>query len=90
MVELEVESTGYIVRSVDTGEEIFFQVDWDFPGLASTFGWSPCTDCSEGCKGATDGTVPCKQRSVAEMIEEATVWLDNCDGDTAANPGYFT
>jgi len=89
MLELEVDSYGYIVRSLETGEELYFQVDWDFPGLASTFGWSPCAGCPAECKGATDGTVDCAERSVGDMINSAIDWLDRHDGEVAEDPGYF-
>lgn len=26
----------------ENGKDIFIQSDWDFPGIASTFGWAPC------------------------------------------------
>ena len=89
MLQLEVDSDGYILRSLETGEELYFQVDWDFPGLASTFGWSPCAGCPAECKGATDGTVDCAMRSTSEMIEEASDYLLDHEGEEVEDPGYF-
>ena len=67
----------------DNGREILIQSDWDFPGLASTFGWSPCP-----C-GATDGTIDCDHRTAREMIAEAGDFLRAHAGDTTDDPGYF-
>jgi len=65
------------------GREILVQIDYDFPGLASTFGWSPCP-----C-GDTDGTVDCDHRTADEMIADARDFLRAHVGDTADDPGYF-
>jgi hypothetical protein len=68
---------------------ILVQTDWDYPGTASTFGWSPCTECEGDCKGITDGTVDCAQKSASAMISEAGEYLDEHIGDIADDPGYF-
>jgi hypothetical protein len=65
------------------GQKILVQADWDFPGLAVTFGWSPCS-----C-GATDGTVDCDHRVADEMIADARDFLAAHVGDTTDDPGYF-
>jgi hypothetical protein len=65
------------------GRDLLVQTDWDFPGLASTFGWSPCS-----C-GRTDGTVDCDHRTADEMIAEAHEFLRAHVGDSADDPGYF-
>lgn len=33
-------------------DTVLIQTDWDWPGVASSMGWSPCHDC-------TDGTIKC-------------------------------
>jgi hypothetical protein len=71
----------FLIRAED-GRDILVQNDFDFPGLASTFGWSPCP-----C-GATDGTVDCDHRMAEEMIADARGFLTD-HGDTADDPGYF-
>jgi hypothetical protein len=53
----------------------FIQIDWDYPGLASMFGYVPC-DC-----GATDGTVDCPHKTASEMIAEAFEYLSEHDGE---------
>ena len=58
-------------------------IDWDFPSLAATFGWTPC------CCGTTDGTIDCEHRSVKEMIPEAQEFLRAHTGDMTDDPGYF-
>jgi hypothetical protein len=72
----------FLVRAED-GRDILVQADFDFPGLASTFGWSPCS-----C-GATDGTVDCDHQTTSEMIANARRFLTDHVGDTADDPGYF-
>ena len=67
----------------EDGRDILVQADWDFSGLASTFGWSPCS-CGE-----TDGTVDCPHRTADEMISEARTFLRERAGDTVDDPGYF-
>ncbi len=53
---LEGDCGTFVLRAED-GRSILVQADWDFPGLASTFAWSPCS-----C-GATDGTVDCDHKT---------------------------
>jgi len=73
---------GFILRA-DDGRELFLQLDWDYPGVASTFGWSACP-----C-GQTDGTVNCSHRTASDMIDEAGGFLRDHIGNTAEDPGYF-
>lgn len=65
-------------------ESRLVQTDWDYPGVASTFGWSPCHP-------ETDGTVDCPVcgKSVSELIQEAGEYLDEHIGDSVEDPGYF-
>ncbi len=79
---LEGDYGTFLLRAQD-GRDILVQVDWDFPGLASTFGWSPCP-----C-GATDGTVDCEHETAADMIAAARDFLHERAGSTADDPGYF-
>jgi len=72
----------YVVRA-ENGEEILVQRDWNYAGIASTFGWIPCR-CSE-----TDGTVDCVHRTVREMLSEAVEFLDEHVGASTEDPGYF-
>ena len=73
---------GFILQA-DDGRELFLQLDWDYPGVASTFGWIACP-----C-GRTDGTVDCTHRNASEMIADASEFLRDHVGDTAEDPGYF-
>lgn len=112
----------------DDGRSVLIQTDWDYPGVASSFGWSfqqvqkcptcgkvqtdvlyrggcecwDCEDCEENHDGhtdgintcqhdGTDGTVDCPDCGVtaSEFISAAREWLDNNDGATADDPGYF-
>jgi hypothetical protein len=72
----------YLVVAED-GRDILIQNDFDYPGIASTFGWSPC-EC-----GATDGTVDCGHKTASQMIAEAQAFLDENIGQSVADPGYF-
>lgn len=59
-----------------TGESLeFVQSDWDYAGLASRLGWTPC-EC-----GATDGTVDCPHHTVSDMLSSAFDYLAERDGE---------
>lgn len=74
----------YILTHIDTGSTRLIQTDWDYPGVASSFGWS------HG-HGETDGTIECPvcHKSASEMITEAAEYLDDHIGDEIDDPGYF-
>lgn len=42
MITLEEGQFGwdYIIRNLETNESLLIQSDWDYPGVARTFGWS--------------------------------------------------
>ena len=79
---LEADCGTFLLRAED-GRDVLVQTDWDFPGVASTFGWSPCP-----C-GSADGTVDCDHRTADEMIASAGEFLRAHSGDTTDDPGYF-
>lgn len=79
----------FLIVNEETQKDILVQTDWDYPGVASSFGYSPCKDCKEECKGATDGTVNCKLRTASDMISEASEFLTDNVGESADDPGYF-
>lgn len=83
-ITLDHDRMGNFTLTHDSGEDRYFQSDWDHPGLASAFGW---TSCEHGC--GTDGTIPCPHHSVAEMMDSAYEFLRNHDGLTTVDPGYF-
>jgi hypothetical protein len=72
------------VLESESGESRLIQQDWDFPRIASAFGWTPCS-----C-GATDGTIECEHRSVSDMVWDAYEFLNGRVGDTIEDPGYFS
>lgn len=72
----------FLLRAAD-GRSILIQTDYDFPGVASSFGWSACR-CGE-----TDGTVDCPHRTASEMIAAAREFLDDKIGESVDDPGYF-
>ena len=67
----------------DDGREVAFQTDWDWPGLASNFGYVSC-EC-----GRTDGTVDCPHKTASRMIADAYDFLLEHEGETVEAPGYF-
>jgi hypothetical protein len=79
------ESGTFLLIDEDSGKDILIQSDWDFPGLASSFGWTPCKKCR-----ATDGTVDCAHRTASEMISEAYDFLVEHEGRSIPDPGYFS
>jgi hypothetical protein len=72
-----------IVNCDDESQTVLIQTDWDWPGVASSFGWSPCT------YGCTDGTVDCPHKTASQMIAEAGAYIEEHYGDTVDDPGYF-
>ena len=97
MIRLEQEDFGtYLIVDEDTGKDRLVQVDYDYPSLASTFGWSPRKVVrkvqGKRCKHLnTDGTVLCRTcgATASMFIASATDYLDEHIGDTAEDPGYF-
>jgi hypothetical protein len=61
----------------DESQTVLVQSDWDYPGVASSMGWEPCS-----C-GATDGTVDCQRcgRKASDMIAEAYDWIESREGE---------
>ena len=82
-IALQEGNFGTFCLVADDGQQILVQTDWDFAGLASTFGWSACS-----C-GVTDGTVDCEHRTAGEMIADAHNFLRAHTGDETDDPGYF-
>jgi hypothetical protein len=67
----------------DTGEcAVFVQSDWDYPGLASSFGFVPC-EC-----GRTDGTIDCPHKRASDMIAAAFDFLAEHDGEVIESADY--
>jgi len=83
MISLEQGDIGYEIVDLGTGESRLIQTDWDFPGVAASFGWRACK-----C-GRTDGTVDCPHKTASQMIGEAAEFLDEHIGDEIEDPGYF-
>lgn len=81
--------------SYDTQSEtdsVLVQADWDFPGLAGTFGGRLGHGSKLKCThDGTDGTVTCPGcgKGASWFIGHAIDYLDENDGATAEDPGYF-
>ncbi len=88
----------------EDGRDRLIQTDWDFPGIASAFGWSTRhapnqstlerdIELGDACCGSnkTDGTISCPDcgKSPNEFITEARQWIDDNDGAEVEDPGYF-
>ena len=78
----------------DDGADVLVQTDWDYPGVASTFGWdieSVQADDDSPCDhSGSDGTIDCGCGvSAGEFITSAGEFLQGADGATADDPGYF-
>jgi hypothetical protein len=75
----------------DDGRTVLLQTDWDYPGVASTFGWDIRDVLDNPCDhNGTDGTVDCECGVTAsEFIAAARQWLDDNDGAVMDDPGYF-
>ena len=85
-IQYKLHSWGAIeVFPVDrSAKSLLIPTDWDFPSLASSWGWEAC-EC-----GATDGTIDCPHRVADKMIPEAWEFLQEHEGETIYDPGYFT
>lgn len=81
----------------DEPNTVLFQTDWDFPGLAQTFGWSLSKRQNPGhefCEhSGTDGTVTCPDCGLTPdmMISAAMDYLDDIANTEleVEDPGYF-
>lgn len=91
------DAPGCLKIIADDGRDLLVQTDWDWPGVASTFGWSinncqwPIEDCDPCEHEGTDGTVKCPKcgMPVSTFLKSAREWLDDNDGAEAEDPGYF-
>ena len=77
------------------GRDLLIQTDWDWPGIAATFGWRLAEVQREGCQcehDGTDGTIACPAcgLTAGDFITSAREWLDANDGAIAEDPGYFS
>lgn len=93
----------FLITAAD-GQSRLIQTDWDFPGVASSFGFSLVHTQAPGrefgsedtdrppCRHErTDGTIACRECGVqpGQFISDAADWLCNHDGATVDDPGYF-
>lgn len=67
----------------DGSRSVIIQTDWDYPGVASNFGFVAC-ECGE-----TDGTVDCPHHTARDMISRAYTYLCEHEGKTIEDPGYL-
>jgi hypothetical protein len=79
---LEADCSTFLLQAED-GQTILVQTDWDFPGVASTFGWSP----PPGTPIDPTGNFP--EDVFATLIADARDFLHERAGSTADDPGYF-
>ena len=86
VIRLKSGQFGWDYEIVSGRKSLLIQTDWDYPGVAGTFGWVPC-EC-----GRTDGTVDCAHKTTAEMVASAQEYLDEiADSDVSVeDPGYFS
>lgn len=94
----------YLIVAED-GRDCLVQTNTDYPGVASTFGWSPSRAVFDAevsdqlgdplvasCEhDGTDGTIDCPACGMTrtEFIQSAQEWLDDHIGEEAEDPGYF-
>ena len=70
----------FLIREVDTGKSILVQTDWDFPGTASTFGWSVAEVIPEkpdGFDAWLDGGAWFDKKEVAAFKRFEKRWFPN-------------
>lgn len=90
---------GYVLTAED-GRSVLVQTDWDYPGVASSFGFN-LADVQvmnrryyglAACQhDGTDGTIKCQKCGLLPVtfIEAAAAYLDEQDGAEVDDPGYF-
>lgn len=80
----------YIIEA-ENGKDFLVQSDWDYPSIASAFGWYHKCETDGLVHGETDGTVDCPVcgKTAHIMIQEAQLFLDDHIGDKIEDPGYF-
>lgn len=95
---------GYTITSSDWRKhpgDILVQTDYDYPGVATAFGWNlgaipiesrpdAVVFCPSDHAG-TDGTIDCPDcgSSAAYLIAAADAYLRDNPGMVAPDPGYF-
>lgn len=102
-ITLEQGDFGTYLIVAEDGRDLLVQIDYDFPGLAQTFGWdiskvqrAEMEEESQQCgiplcnHEGTDGTVKCScGLTASDFIAAASEWLDDNIGAEAEDPGYF-
>lgn len=94
------DAPGCLKIVAEDGRALLIQTDWDWPGVASSFGWSikSVQQTGEECfqlgwceHRATDGTVPCPDCGLiaSDFIGAARQWMDENDGAEVEDIGYF-
>ena len=76
---------GTYLLTAEDGRDLLIQTDWDYPGTASSLGFVACVDC----QGGTDGTVDSPHLTASVMIAAARDFLDDHEGESFEDPGYF-
>jgi len=79
---LESDFSTFLLAAED-GRTLLVQTDWDFPGVASGFGWSP----PPGTPTDDHGNVPLD--ALSAVIADARDFLHERAGSTTDDPGYF-
>lgn len=79
---LESDCGTFLLRAED-GRTILVQTDWDFPGVAETFGWSPPAGT------LTDDVGKFAAESLLAVIGDARDFLHERTGSMTSDPGYF-
>jgi hypothetical protein len=77
---------GYLVVDQNTGRDVLVQVDYDFPSLAESFGWSGklLPKSKTRYVNIDDSDI------TGAQIYSSIVWLDSHEGKLVEDPGYFS
>jgi hypothetical protein len=93
VIQLDGDAFGYMIHDLDRGRTILIQTDWDYPGVASSFGWDIRSAHAPGCAdpSGTDGTIDCPScgTTASSFITAAESWMDDHLGAIVEDPGYF-
>jgi hypothetical protein len=91
-ISIEKYDIGYLIANDQDGRRVLVQLDYEFPGLARTFGWS-ISAAIPGCRenhDQTDGSIACPAcgTSAGVFISKASEFLEE-GPDPIEDPGYF-
>jgi hypothetical protein len=76
---------GYLITDLESEKDIYIQTDYDFPGLAESFGWNGKILSKKILRSVNIKP----DDEIGAQIYSAIQWLDDNEGKEIEDPGYF-